>query len=459
MKRINLFIKLAFILLPTSQAFAVTPLLPLAIGLGGGILVDRANPSTDVGEIDYAVAPITDTNASNQNKCTKVFPKYSQDIKNRPVKPNEIYEVILKHMKLGKDAKHLTGFTDSISGHIQIAVVAKGFEMSNSNGTSNGFDFSPTSADAGRVVYYSDDVKPEQNLNFGQITMFGPAKYGGNPIGVSLFVFKIANDTGGKMAPMLSSLAKMGATVANPDVLGVLDTLGTQLLQGQDENVFRYDTMLRNECDNNQQPCNQLPQDTANLVYGDYILIRQEDRTKPFDWTHKFYNYTNGKLYTDQTCSTEDSDDSYGVIQIASATQEAYMKYASYSELRNAISVAVSSSNPHAAAAALKTASNSYVQNLMMSQATTLIDTSASSTTRPSPTEQARLHTLLLHIKDSIDAIQAKGTLDLTKYFSEDAVRDLLFEISVDTNKTIYTETSFDPEAAFTDFSTTWPQQ
>lgn len=435
----------------SSHSQAASPLLPFAVGLGGGALTNHMmGPTTDVGAIDYAVAPIL-INGAPKN-CTPLKYKFDPTNTNQVVKKKDIYEVILKHIKLGSDAnKELNTFSDMLTGHLQLAVIANGFEMSSSPGSNNGFDFSPSSANSGRVIYYSDDVKGSQFLNFGQLTMFGPVEYQGNPVAISLYVLKIANDASGKMAPMLSSLSTLGKNISTPEVTGVLETLGTQLLKGQDARIFRYDTMLRARTDKS------IPNlATGDFLYGDYILIRQEVRQKPIDWEKYRYNPLNGKLYTDEACTKEEGTVSYGVIQVNKGNKVAYMKYASYGDLRKAIADAAANAEPSAAAKAMQKASEDYSQTLLYNQALATIE-SSSGETKPSLDQRAELQTVLKNIKDSISS--PAGKLDPTRHFSSSAVDKLLFAIGDATQHPPYTKANYDAAGAWTSFTKRWAKE
>lgn len=436
------------------NANAGGPALPVILGAVGGILADRATgPSTNVGLDDYAVLPATQ--GGYQAGCQPLQMKYSTDISQFAVNKDDIYAATLKRIKLGSDADKDISFSDRVAGHIQLAAVAKGFEMSASATTANGFDFSPSSAESGRVVYYSDDVKPGQSLNFGQLVMFGPSKYQGNPVGVSLFVFKIANGGNNKMSPLLSSLATLGKSVANPDVIGVLETLGTQLLQGQDERVFRYDTMLLAK--NSEAPS----MNTANLVYGDYVLIRQEDRSKPIDWGQYRYDPTTAKLYEASSCIAAPENKgqvepkeveavSYAVMQIVPANQAAYQKATDYAVLKKAISDAVATNNPSVAAAAVDGPINTFVQSKMLQQALDTIE--AASKASPDNKTKRELPKTLDGIKQAI----AAKAIDPRRQFNPESIDRLILAIN-DAGITV-TKDKFDYTTVLNAFKAIWTQ-
>lgn len=380
-------------LLATFPAQAASPALPAALGLVGGIFVDQVTgPESDVGLIDYGFVTPADLTGERNNpppRCVSLKAKFQQPDNSGQVAKDDIYEVVLKRIKLGSDIH--TRLADALETNMKIAVVAKGFQMASSPGAQDGFDYSPTSANAGRVVYYSDDVRKEQALSFGQLIMFGPVQYNGNPVGVSLYVIKLANE-GGKMGPLLSSLATLGKSVGgNVEVLGILETLGTRLLNGQDVRYFRFDTMLGSQA-------NSVPNlYGAYLTYGDYVLIRREDRSKPIQVSSYRYDPQTARLYSDEHCENPVTDLSYGVIQVNRGSAEAFMKWATYDTLRTAVAQAGQNSDPKAATAALAKVQASLDRNFLV-----LAGKWKSPEVIPTPEQKIRLAAILDKVVNSV---------------------------------------------------------
>jgi hypothetical protein len=326
----------ALIALATSlQAHATSLLGPTAgaLLLKYGYDVSSSNES-DVGFEDYAIAPITPT--VEGTSCSALKSKVDPDATNIPVKKDDVYEVILKHVKLGKDVEDALPINvyDWLRGAHEVAIVVNSFELSNDPTAAPGFDFSSKD---GHVVYFSDDVKAEQQLNLGEISMIPPTKYGGNPVGLTIQVFKVGSSGGSEVAPLISELAKLGRNAsANPEVYGLLTELGSGLLQSKNLRLLRYDTMLRS-ADVKIKGTENLK--NATLRYGDYILIRRQNRTAAFDWSKYSYDAVTGKIYSNKGCSkdTEERDMSYGVIQVSPASYVAYMNQVNFQTLKTGL--------------------------------------------------------------------------------------------------------------------------
>lgn len=354
----------------TSNAFPANYVLPLAIGVGATLatIKETQHPS-NTGTIDYAFV------SSEYQKgigCIELKPKFlskSGEAGLLPVKRKDVYEVTLKHIKLAELPE------GSSLPRQKIAVLVKGFEMAGKDETvltdDMGFDFSSESSNLGRIVYYSDDVKPGQALNFGQLNMFGPLPYQGHPVGVTVYVLKLADDIGPALKPLLGTIAQIGKTVSplNASGIGMLESIGSRLLEGSDEVLFRYDTTLRSS----DGTVDDLA--FAHLAYGDYVLLRTENRTEKIDWKQFLYNPQNGKLYKntqkingeckDGPQGNEVSEHSYGVIQINKARNEAAAYYAEFSGFRKNIAEAVNKAaeTEYDIASAVQEASKPLIQS------------------------------------------------------------------------------------------------
>ena len=144
--------------------------------------------------------------------------------------------------------KHFTerfAFTDFGETQGEIAVVANVYEMSNEDGR-NRIDFGPESVSAGRVIFYSPDVREGQFLNFSQMPMFGPFEYQGNRLVIQIFLVEIDANSD-QVAKLLGTLAKIGGAAYPPasPVLEVLQSLGSTLIKGNQNDIdFAYSMTL-----------------------------------------------------------------------------------------------------------------------------------------------------------------------------------------------------------------------
>lgn len=332
------------------------PLARTGIALALGLLAAGATTGvyarTNVGLVDYAfVDPanpcaFADPNACNEadhkftkvNACIKLDPasKYSlpEAARASAVRPGDIYEVNLFPVKMESFK------ADFASDKGQFAIVARAYESSGSpESAPAGLDFRPDAVAGGRVIYYSDDVRQKQTLNFGMVPMFGPVEHSGNPVGVSLFLVEVdsAKDNA-KMSALLSTLAGIGRSISVPasPAFNVLESLGTALLNGnRDDLLMRYDTTLR--------PVQSARKDlrTAFVRYGDYVLIRSDKRDVPIDWSKLHYRPADKRLYSDAQCKTLYDDKTrplgYGIVQVNRAKAPAYAKTITFGQLREAI--------------------------------------------------------------------------------------------------------------------------
>lgn len=171
----------------------------------------------------------------------------------------------------------------------EIAVIVNAFEMTGSNT----FDFSREGIKKGRLVYYSDDVKKGQFLNFSYMPIYGPIKYEGHPIGLNITVMEL--DAGSKaIKDMISLLANAGSMAYPPasPVLKILDSLGTALVGSQDsfdDRIFQYRMVLH-------PTGGEEKVDYPLLETGHYVFIRHEERTAPEHWPGLTLDTKSGRL-------------------------------------------------------------------------------------------------------------------------------------------------------------------
>lgn len=238
----------------------------------------------------------------------------------------------MKGLKLGDidipTAHRIAGLITR-KNNFSIAVLANGFQAESGRANT---DFNEDSESQGRVVYYSDDVKPRQKLNFGQLLIYGPVKYNGNPISSTISVVKLADDSGEKISPLLSSLASLGK---NTDSLSpnrqILERLGTTLLRSQDVKYFRYDTTFAQH----KPYAEKVTPTVATHHFGEYIIVRKQDRSQSIQVENLCYHPDSGVLY-EKDKATE-TDLSYGVVAIYPAESEVTLKFETFQNLKQLI--------------------------------------------------------------------------------------------------------------------------
>ena len=188
----------------------------------------------------------------------------------------------------------------------EIAIVFKAFELDKEND----FDFSPGSANDGRLVYYSGDVAPGQFLNLHNMPVYGPINYEGKPLGIDIHVIEVdAEDE--QIKALLSSLASVGAKAYPPaqPVLAILDNLGEALLQGGTDDIeFRYSMVL-----DPSGGYKGLAYATAEA--GNYVFVREQTRTVDTPWENYLLDENTGRLHHKNDNSLV-RDKSYLTVQI-----------------------------------------------------------------------------------------------------------------------------------------------
>ncbi|WP_133125741.1 hypothetical protein [Thalassospira marina] len=181
-------------------------------------------------------------------------------------------------------------FSDDKQG--EIAIVANVFEMSDQSGR-NAVDYGPNSVKSGRVIYYSDDVRPGQFLNLSQLPVYGPIRYNGNRLVIQLYILELDSVGSEAVSSLLKKLAELGGAAYPPasSTLRVLDSLGSALLQGnKNDTVFSY-TMTLLPAQNGASFS-----EPAVLTAGNYVFVRKQERQSDFRWCDVFYAQSRGRL-------------------------------------------------------------------------------------------------------------------------------------------------------------------
>lgn len=435
-----------------TPALAAHPALPLAVGAAGSLITDWwLTPETNVGLGDYALAD----SPSAAGTCVKFSPKFSAATALKPVKEGDIYQISLKRMAIAKE--HVSGLTLAylIDGKHQLAVLAKGFEMSPDAATGTGFDFSPSASNTARVIYYSDDIKPGQELNFSQINLLGPARFEGHPVGLSLFVTRIHGNSDKKMSPVLSSLATLGKNTTNPDVVSALDVLGTRILEGQDQRLLRYDAMFLAATKAGAADNVSAELRTAVFSYGDHIVVRKEDRESPFPWAKYHYDHATGHLHEKADCSDAPVNISYAVLQVGPADEVAHAQQAAYSELRKSVADAAAAASPSQAQALVKGATGRLVQAKLKQQALGLIAEALPTGRKPSIEVRTKLKSQVLTGMARTLSKKPEEAVDPETDYTLDTVDHLLMRMEDEGLENMQRE-QFKADAAYRSFEKRW---
>jgi hypothetical protein len=168
----------------------------------------------------------------------------------------------------------------------EIAIVANAFEMA----TGKELDFK--NMEAGRLVFFSDDVQKGQPLNLNNIPIYGPITYNGAPVAFRISIFEL--DIVSEQAKAIIGLIAKAGSVAYPPaspILGMLNGLGNGLVSGeQNDTEFRYTMVL--DPRGGSEDLNHFV-----LEVGNYVFIRMEKRTKEVPWDKLALDENKGIVY------------------------------------------------------------------------------------------------------------------------------------------------------------------
>lgn len=227
------------------------------------------------------------------------------------VPENFITELGLSSAARGEAAVYLeTGKTN-----LEIAVVANAFQLA--GGDRGDFNFDNNSLSEARVVYFSDDVTPGQFLNMNNMLIYGPKKFEGAGIGLTLGVIEMDVEDA-RQIELLESLAGFGgkAFPAIAPAAGILNSIGGALLGSGNNNdiMFRYDQALDPEDSSTRL-------NFSRLEEGNYVFVRDHNRARSVPWERLFLDDNTAELWecagsAPSRCARY-TDGIYMVIQIA----------------------------------------------------------------------------------------------------------------------------------------------
>jgi hypothetical protein len=185
----------------------------------------------------------------------------------------------------------------------EVAILVNAFEFSDKEGgqrfvdlaqVNPGKDGAPGSLDFAnsKVVYFSPDVDKHQPLNFSNIPVIGPVKYGGRPIGLQIIVIELDRMTPSTRA-LLERLAELGKTAAgagNP-VTDTLFELGKSMISAsQDDIIFEYRMVM----DNGDYLGSR---QVSAFQSGRLVFRRAQNRQSDFVWRNLILDQNTGALY------------------------------------------------------------------------------------------------------------------------------------------------------------------
>jgi hypothetical protein len=169
----------------------------------------------------------------------------------------------------------------------EMAIIVNVFEL----GEGKDFSYAPGDFQKGRVIFFSDDVRKGQFLNFNYLPIYGPKPYTGKTLGIEITIMELDSESKA-LKSLLGVLAGVGAIAypASSPVLALLNKLGGAMLSGShDDRLFKY-YMTLNPAGGNQAVKYPI------LAEGHYVFLRKEDRRAPEDWKYLALNQDDGTL-------------------------------------------------------------------------------------------------------------------------------------------------------------------
>lgn len=155
-------------------------------------------------------------------------------------------------------------------------------------------DATPQSV-AGRVVFFSRDMREKNESNSSFIPVYGPIRWTGRPLTIDITMLEIDEEERSQTNTLLSTLADFGqAEGMSPNSLSLLNTLGKALVSNaaQDSIMMKYRAVLVPETDTARGV--SLPV----LREGDLVVLRRENGDEAVRWSELRYAHNLGILYS-----------------------------------------------------------------------------------------------------------------------------------------------------------------
>ncbi|HMB78056.1 MAG TPA: hypothetical protein VKN76_16790 [Kiloniellaceae bacterium] len=273
----------------------------IAAGVGGNLIgpeYARANVLTPAEGVMHRMPGL-----NLQNEEVRLVPLIRKYV---PSKAPEATFTKLDSVSIRLQAAYIEEFTEGPVSYVgdlitegqfhqrgEVAIVVNAFQLGDEGAD---FDFSTEGINKGRVVYFSQDVKERQELNFSNMPVYGPITYQEKPIGIDIAVMEL--DLSDQVTvDLLSRLASLGGKAFPPaaPVLDVLNSLGQTLVQNQTNDIDARYVMLFDAPEGGYA---DLPR--AELEVGSYVFLRLQDRSQDADWEELLFDENTGRLYKKQ---------------------------------------------------------------------------------------------------------------------------------------------------------------
>ena len=218
---------------------------------------------------------------------SKTPPAKPRDLRHS-VKRGDIFQITLSQA-LVADLTDLNLFGRD-RGDIAIVVNVR------ERGSGDDFDFRPGSENSGRVVFFQRNVKSGAPLNLASLPIYGPARYDGKPLMVTVHIVEIDEHQNTLASGLVDTLANLSKTVApvNAAAISILNSLGGALLRSNKNDIiaeYRAE-FLPAEIERPEVR-------TMALEYGNYafIVTRPKFETNWHPWDTYRFDQRNARLY------------------------------------------------------------------------------------------------------------------------------------------------------------------
>lgn len=185
---------------------------------------------------------------------------------------------------------HIDDYVEWFNKDAEIAIVINTFELKNGQD----IDFSRKGASQGRLVYYSDHIDVDQDLNHLNLPIYGPIEYGGNPFIIDIHVIELDTKKEQTKA-LLGTLASVGSIAYAPasPILAMLNKFGKSLIDAnENDDIMRFTLMF----DPEKPIKDKIPLFRPILSEGNYIFVKKDNNNETIDWSNLSLSLKHWKL-------------------------------------------------------------------------------------------------------------------------------------------------------------------
>lgn len=339
------------------------------------LLLTSACTHVDTGQTDYRLAdkPASLTDGTMKilpgNRCTeettaqcdpmlpaRVVRRYMPDNTKgwEAIRKDQVYSIEIEQGMIGDNILEGKFLGKQYGTTAEIAVLANVFEFAGDTSGASSQRFLEAGEFAGKaddpsdvelkLIYFGDDVKRHQALNFSNIPLRSRTAYGGGSIGIQLVVMEV-DAQAGPVASLLKTLARFGqqALPGPGEAKDILFDLGESLLSGSnDDKLLEYRFVLSAGGEDPRAP-------QATFAPGRYVVRRMQKRDVDMNWGSLRLDHNTGRLFRQDVSPTGDGafkevrDDLYMVVNVRSypeGTKPEFYAQKDWSTFRDALQVA-----------------------------------------------------------------------------------------------------------------------